>query len=332
MLRVAPAAGSGQHDGVKPIAPMLATAGELPVGGRWAFEMKWDGVRAIVAAGPDGVRAWSRNGNDITAGYPELEGLRELVDEALVLDGELVALDRQGRPSFELLQARMHLRNPGAELLASVPVNLFVFDVLRVGGNDLTGYTYLQRREALAQLALEHPPAVRVPPHYVDQDGAALLAAARDNGLEGVVAKRVDSRYLPGKRSRDWIKHALRLTQEVIVGGWVEGQGRRAGTIGALLLGVTGADGELEYAGDVGTGWSDHALRDLQQRLGPLERDTSPFSAIVARPRSRVVHWVEPSLIGEVEHRQWTGDRRLRHPSWRGLRVDKKPIEVRHDG
>lgn len=308
---------------------MLATAGNVPVGDRWAFEFKWDGVRAIVAAGPDWVRAWSRNGNDITAGYPELEVLRELVDEDLVLDGELVALDGQGRPSFELLQARMHVRNPGAELLAAVPVSLFVFDLLRAGGQDLTGRTYLQRREALAVLGLDRPPAVRVPPHYVDDDGATLLAVARENGLEGVVAKRVDSRYLPGRRTRDWIKTALRLAQEVVIGGWAEGQGHRAGTIGALLLGVTGPDGQLEYAGDVGTGWSDRALRDLQQKLRPLERDTSPFSGVVERPRASAVHWVEPELVGEVEHRQWTSDHRLRHPSWRGLRTDKKPADAK---
>lgn len=309
---------------------MLATAGEVPTGDGWAFEFKWDGVRVVVAAGPSGVHAWSRNGNEVTAGYPELQQLGELVDDDVVLDGEIVALDEQGRPSFELLQNRMHVRNPSPELTSRVPAYLYLFDLLRIGEHDITGHAYLDRRDALNQLKLEQPPTVRVPPHHVDQSGQTLLTAARDNGLEGIVAKRVKSKYLPGKRTRDWIKTALRLTQEVVIGGWAEGQGRRTGTIGSLLLGVTGADGQLVYAGDVGTGFNDRALLDLKERLEPLVRDSCPFNGPVQRPRTTAVHWVEPDLVGEVEHRQWTSDHRLRHPSWRGLRSDKKPVDARH--
>ena len=234
---------------------MLAVAGPPPTGAGWAVEFKWDGVRAIVAVHPAGqVRAYSRNDRDITRSYPELLELPALTDRPLLLDGELVALDPQARPSFQRLQHRMHVQAPGRGLVATVPVLLYLFDLLVIDRQDITGLDYLARRAQLAALDLTTGP-VRCPPHYLDIEPAALLDVATEHGLEGVVSKRVTSRYEPGRRSHAWIKTPLRHTQEVIVGGWTTGQGRRAGGLGALLLGVHDrADGRLHYVGHVGTG------------------------------------------------------------------------------
>ena len=310
---------------------MLATAGPAPAGDGWAVEFKWDGVRAIVSVSPAGlVRAYSRNDRDITRSYPELDGLPALVDRPVLLDGELVALDPVvGRPSFQLLQGRMHVQAPTRHLVAAVPVLLYVFDVLAVDGDELIGLPYLERRDRLAALALDRGP-VRCPPHYLDTEPAALLEVAAEHGLEGVVAKRADSRYEPGRRSRAWIKTPLRRTQEVIIGGWTSGEGRRAGGLGALLLGVhDSSDGRLRYVGHVGTGFTDRALREMLSRLEGIERPGSPFDEPVPREYARLARWVEPQLVGEVEHRQWTPDNRLRHPSWRGLRPDRERGEVK---
>jgi bifunctional non-homologous end joining protein LigD len=306
---------------------MLATAGDPPTG-EWAFEWKWDGVRAVVATDGRSVRAQSRNGNDVTSSYPELAALAGLAGHRpMLLDGEIVTLDEAGRPDFGLLQRRMHVRQPSADLLRSVPTAFYVFDLLRLSRRDLMRETYLRRREELAHLDLDDPPLLRVPDHYLDTPGTELLDIAREHGLEGVVAKRIHSRYRPGTRSREWIKTPLRLTQEVVIGGWTPGEGRRSETIGSLLLGVH--DGErLAYAGHVGTGFTRQTLRDMEERLHPLRRRTSPFDTEVPRDRARKAQWVEPVLVGEVEHRQWTADRRLRHPSWRGLRPDREPEEA----
>lgn len=307
---------------------MLATLGEVPRGGGWAFEWKWDGVRAVIAVSDGEVAAYSRNVRNITRTYPEAHALADLVDRPVLLDGELVTLDAKGRPDFGRLQSRMHVQRPTERLLREYPVYFYVFDVLHLDGTSLLNRPYLERRERLAELELEHPPGVRTSECYRDIDGDRLLGLAGEHGLEGIVAKRLDSGYQPGRRSPDWIKTPIRETQEVVIGGWAPGEGRRSGTIGALMLGVY-EDGRLVFAGHVGTGFTQQALDALRQRLDPIARSSSPFDSDVPAEDARRARWVEPVLVGEVEHRQWTSDGRLRHPSWRGLRPDRTPDEVR---
>jgi bifunctional non-homologous end joining protein LigD len=313
-----------------PVAPMLASAGVAPSGPGWAFEFKWDGVRAIAAVAGDQLRLYSRNGNDITGGYPELAALSGLIEaRRVLLDGEIVTLGAAGRPDFGLLQQRMHVRAPNPELVARVPVSYYLFDLLDLDGHTLLPQSYQQRRELLAGLDLgSGSPLIRVPPNYTDVSGGQLLEVARQHGLEGVVGKRLRSRYEPGRRSPAWIKTALFHTQEVVVGGWTAGQGHRAGTLGALLLGAHDAQGRLRYLGDVGTGFTERMLDDLMARLTALEQPGSPFDEPVPRDHARRARWVRPELVGEVEYRAVTLDRRLRHTAWRGLRTDKDPAQV----
>jgi bifunctional non-homologous end joining protein LigD len=309
---------------------MLASAGVAPSGPGWAFEFKWDGVRAIAAVAGDQQRLYSRNGNDITGGYPELAALSGLIEaRRVLLDGEIVTLGAAGRPDFGLLQQRMHVRAPNPELVARVPVSYYLFDLLDLDGHTLLPQSYQQRRELLAGLDLgSGSPLIRVPPNYTDVSGGQLLEVARQHGLEGVVGKRLRSRYEPGRRSPAWIKTALFHTQEVVVGGWTAGQGHRAGTLGALLLGAHDAQGRLRYLGDVGTGFTERMLDDLMARLTALEQPGSPFDEPVPRDHARRARWVRPELVGEVEYRAVTLDRRLRHTAWRGLRTDKDPAQV----
>lgn len=314
----------------EPVAPMLASPGEPPLGPGWAFEFKWDGLRALAAVAGDQVRLYSRNGNDITSGYPELAVLSGLVGGRPVLfDGEIVTLGEAGSPDFALLQERMHVRAPSPWLVDRIPISYYVFDLLDLDGRRLLSQSYQHRRELLAELAVDGvSPRVRVPPQYTDVDGRQLLEVARLHGMEGVVGKRLSSRYEPGRRSSAWTKTALWRTQEVIVGGWTTGQGRRAGTLGALLLGAYDDDGRLRYIGDVGTGFTDRMLDDLLARLADLAQRSSPFDEPVPREHARRAHWVRPELVGEVEYRALTPDRRLRHAAWRGLRADKDPEQV----
>jgi bifunctional non-homologous end joining protein LigD len=308
------------------LAPMLASAGPLPAGPGWAWEFKYDGVRAIAYV-DERVRVYSRNNNEITDTYPELgEAADLLAGRRAVLDGEIVALDHD-QPSFSLLQQRMHTAVPAQRLLQTVPVFYYVFDVLAVDGQDLTGQPYAARRDILADLSLagDH---VKVPGHFVDVDGEKMLQAAEIAGLEGVVAKRLSSPYRPGKRSAEWTKVPLIRTQEVIVIGWKPGEGRRAGTIGSLLLAVYDQNDHLAYAGHVGTGFTELALRQLHQQLAPIARGT-PAVGDVPREHARYGHWVEPALVGEVAFRTWTPENRLRHASWRGLRTDRAPTSAR---
>ncbi|MBV8993121.1 MAG: non-homologous end-joining DNA ligase [Pseudonocardiales bacterium] len=315
---------------------MLALAGAPPSGPDWAFEFKWDGVRAIAAVAGDQLRLYSRNRNDITGGYPELATLSGLIKaRGVLLDGEIVTLSAAGRPDFGLLQQRMHVRSPSPELVARVPISYYVFDLLNLDGHRLLAQSYQQRRELLANLDLGRgAPLIRVPPNYTDVSGVSgvsggqLLEVARQHGLEGVVGKRLRSRYEPGRRSPSWIKTALFHAQEVVVGGWTAGQGGRAGTLGALLLGAHDAHGRLRYLGDVGTGFTERMLDDLLARLTALEQPDSPFDEPVPRDHARRARWVRPELVGEVEYRAVTPDRRLRHTAWRGLRTDKDPAQV----
>ena len=312
---------------------MLAVRGELPPADqqdRYAFEMKWDGVRAVVHLAGGQVRVLTRNDREVASTYPELAGLAAaLSGRQAVLDGEVVALDAAGRPSFGELQARMHVRSPGVALLARVPVVLLVFDVLHLDGRSLLMTPYDQRRAVLDDLGLAGE-SWAVPPAF-EGAGIEAMDGSSAQGLEGVVAKRRDSTYQPGRRSPHWIKVKHLRMQEVLIGGWSPGSGRREGSLGSLLLGVPEGDGRLTYVGQVGTGFTDAALADLVVRLRPLARTTSPFAGEVPRLQARDARWVRPELVGEVVFAQWTREGRLRHPSWRGLRPDKEPQDVRRE-
>jgi bifunctional non-homologous end joining protein LigD len=299
---------------------MLATAGTLPMGAGWGYELKWDGVRAIAACGSGSARLYGRRGNDITSGYPELGGLGGVGDA--VLDGEIVVMDTAGRPSFRDLAERMHVRDHhrAARLAATFPVTYLIFDVLRLGGIDLLDVPYAERRALLEELV----PAVErwlVPPAF--DDGPATRAASREHGLEGVVAKRLAAPYRPGLRSTDWVKVKSELTGDFVVGGWRPG----VRAIGGLLIGVP-APGGLSYRGRVGGGISEWAQRKLMEALHPLIGPGSPFVGELPRQDSRTAIWVRPQVVVEVKFAQRTRDGRLRFPRFLRLRPDKSPEEV----
>ena len=302
------------------LKPMLARAGSLPVrDAGWAFEVKWDGVRALAYSEPGRLRLESRNGNDITASYPELRPLnRALSSHHAILDGEIVAFDEHGRPSFGRLQSRMHVSSDSAARRRSkeVPVAYVIFDLLWLDGHPLLALPYGERRARLAELGLEGP-AWRTPEHVVG-NGAAMLEASLRNGLEGVVAKKLDSLYEPGRRSPCWLKVKNVRREDVVVGGWVPGTGKRTDRIGALLVGVE-QDGALRYAGRVGTGFTEAELDRLSEVL--QRRADSPFAAGTAKPPRGSV-FVEPTRVAEVEFTEWTSDGMLRHPSYKGLREE----------
>jgi bifunctional non-homologous end joining protein LigD len=297
---------------------------ELPADdGAYGWELKWDGVRAVAYVENGRVRLMSRNDKDMARSYPELAALGEMLDEPVILDGEIVAL-RDGRPDFGLLQSRMHVQRPTAALRAAAPVLYYVFDVLHLGDQSLLPEPYTERRAVLDGLGLDRDP-VRTPPWWRGR-GQDVRAAGIELGLEGVVGKPLNSRYHPGRRG-PWIKVKNVRHQEVIVAGWTPGGGRRTDMIGSLVLGVHDDHG-LRYVGNVGTGFTEAALADLAETLRPLVRDTNPFDTTVPAAVERTAHWVHPELVGEVAYAEWTGDGYLRHPSWRGLRPDKEPEQV----
>jgi bifunctional non-homologous end joining protein LigD len=312
------------------VKPMLAVAGDLPADeAGWSYEFKWDGIRALAYVEGGRVRFLTRNDRDTTEAYPELRPLGEaLGSRQVVLDGEIIALDAEGRPSFEALQGRMHLADSARarRLAQQSPVTYMLFDLLHLDGRSTLDLPYHERRRLLEELALQGE-RWAVPPSHPGP-GADLLAAARASGLEGVVAKRTDAPYRPGRRSAEWVKVKVFRTQEVVVGGWSAGKGSRERSIGALLAGIPSPGGGLQYAGKVGTGFSEAALADLQARLEPLRTDRSPFTTPVPKAEAAGATWVEPTLVGEVRFAEWTTSGRLRHPSWRGLRTDKDPQEV----
>lgn len=296
----------------------------------WAAEVKWDGVRAIAYCRAGRVALQTRNLNDVTAQYPEVCRIsRPLGAFDAVLDGELVVFDADGRPSFELLQQRIHQTEASVvrRRMESHPVVYVVFDLLYFDGHDLTGLPYERRREVLEGLELDGE-SWRTPGYAVGH-AAELLEASRRQGLEGMVLKRLDSLYAPGKRTGAWLKVKNTLRQELAIGGWTPGEGRRKAHLGALLVGYfegEGAERKLRYGGKVGTGFKQADLDELAARLAPLARKTSPFEAGAASPKN--AHFVEPRLVAEFEFRELTKEGIVRHGAYKGLRDDKPAVEV----
>jgi bifunctional non-homologous end joining protein LigD len=323
------------------IDPMMAVlASGLPRDeDRYGLEFKWDGIRAVTFWDGQNVRLVSRNRIDLSVRYPELWALGEALDSRrAVLDGEIVALDAEpgvpakstdfvgweGRPSFERLQQRMGLTAEAdvRRKMVEVPVTYMVFDAIWLDGRPLTGEQYERRRALLEELGLAGP-HWQTPPYQVDH-GQALLQTSREKGLEGLIAKRLDSVYELGRRSGAWLKVKHHLRQELVIGGWLEGEGRRQGLPGALLVGYY-QDGRFVYAGKVGTGFTDAMLARLHALMQPLERSEPPFE--VGKPPSRA-HFVEPKLVAEFEFSEWTRAGELRAPSFKGLREDKDARDV----
>lgn len=307
------------------IVPMLARPAAMPANEEeFGFEVKWDGIRAVAYIEGGRVHLENRNLRDITLKYPELH--EPPTRRGAVVDGEIVALDEHGRPSFELLQARMHLSSPDVVRLrmGDVPVRFMAFDLVELAGKSLIDLPYTERRKRLDALGVDggswQTPAWRA------GDGTALLEAAKAQRLEGVMAKRLTSPYCPGKRTSHWLKIKAKLQQELVVGGWLPGEGRRLSTLGALLVGYHDPEGRFRYGGRVGTGFTERTLADLIERLGRLARDESPFTPPPVPPRG--ARFVEPVLVGEVEFTEWTREGILRHPAWKGLRDDKQPQAV----
>ena len=303
--------------------PMLATDEKIDnLDDSWAFEGKWDGYR-IIARYVDGrLRLSSRSGIDMTADFPELAELSEalgLLD--VVLDGEVVALDSSGRTNFTLLSSRRHTDEP-------YRLKLFLFDILALAGKSLLSTPWEQRRTLLEELVplLRRCQHVEIPP-LLPGPGAAAVAASREHGYEGVVAKRRSSTYQQGRRANTWLKHKNWSDIEVVVGGWRPGRGTRAGTIGSLLVGLPEETG-LRYVGRVGTGFTDAALKSLAAELKPLTISRSPFLDKIDAPVASSATWVLPKIVGEVQFLDWTSTGHLRHPSWRGIRRDKLPGDL----
>jgi bifunctional non-homologous end joining protein LigD len=303
--------------------PMLATLSkELPRGEGWLYEVKWDGYRAIAYIRGGEAEFWSRNDNDLTSRFPTvrraLEGAVRTPD--CVLDGEICALDDEGRATFSAMQQG----KPDARYI------YVVFDVLEIDGQPVLDLPLVERRERLEQLLDPRKADIQVSEGF--EDGERLYEAAKQQSYEGVVAKKRDSRYKPGQRTTEWLKIKTHSRQEFVVAGYTKGQGRRAGSFGALVLG-TYEGGELRYVGNVGTGFGDREIERLLKLLKPLERSDTPFTEVPKMPKVRKsdVLWVEPRLVAEVEFVEWTHDGHLRAPSYQGLREDKAPEQVHRE-
>lgn len=300
------------------MAPMLSTEGSVErlTKAQWAFEGKWDGYRLLVDADHGKLTLRSRRGRDVTGEYPQLKALAaDLADHHVILDGEAVALDESGVPSFSEMQNRAR----------STRLEFWAFDILFLDGRSLMKAKYTDRRKILEALA---DGGGLIVPDPLDGDGPEALEYARSRRWEGVIAKKRDSTYQPGRRSSSWIKDKIWNTQEVVIGGWRQGEGGRTSGIGALMLGIPDDDG-LHFVGRVGTGFTEKQLASLKKTLAPLETDESPFAARLTGPDAKGVTFVRPELVGEVRYSERTSDNRLRQPSWRGLRDDKTPDEVR---
>lgn len=304
--------------------PMLATPGDVvPTGSAWAHEVKWDGIRALVDVGGDGVRVTTRNENDVTVAWPELQGLATLGRDVL-LDGEIVSLG-QGVPSLAGLADRMHVRDPRriAALAAANPITYLVFDLLRLDGRSLLGTPLHERRALLEGLALADA-CWQVPPVY--DDGPALHAAAREQGLEGIVSKRLSSVYRPGVRSRDWLKFPIRPTASFVVGGYRHETGSDT-RVGSLLVGEPGAAG-LAFRGRVGSGLAGRKAQALTPLLHDLVQADCPFASPPPRLDALGAVWVRPVLVVDVQFLARTRDGRLRQPAYRGVRTDLAPDDL----
>ncbi|HEV8449007.1 MAG TPA: non-homologous end-joining DNA ligase [Gemmatimonadaceae bacterium] len=304
------------------VPPMLATLTEERFSDpAWIFEPKFDGVRCLVFRDRRGVRLLSRNKLSLNRQYPEIEeAFRAQPAGDYVVDGEIVAFEGK-RTSFARLQRRMQLRDPVRAKRTGVAVYLYVFDVVYAGGFDLTRLSLLHRKLVLRRL-LSFNRRLRFTAHRAE-DGEQAWRDACANGLEGVIAKRADSRYESG-RSRDWLKFKCVNEQELVIGGWTDPAGARSG-LGALLLGYYD-DGSLVYAGKVGTGFDERTLKSLSARLASRERVRSPF--VRGRTPTRGVHWVRPDLVAQIGFTEWTRDGQLRHPRFLGLRSDKAARQV----
>jgi DNA ligase D-like protein (predicted ligase)/DNA ligase D-like protein (predicted polymerase)/DNA ligase D-like protein (predicted 3'-phosphoesterase) len=310
-----------KHPHAGDLAPMLATEGSVAnlKSTQWAFEGKWDGYRVLVDANRGTLNVRSRRGREVTNEYPQFEALAaDLADHHVILDGEAVALDESGVPSFSEMQNRAR----------STRVEFWAFDILHLDGRSLLRAKYSDRRRLLEALAQSGGVIV---PEPLPGDGAAALEFARKQRWEGVIAKKRDSTYQPGRRSSSWIKDKIWCTQEVVIGGWRQGEGGRSSGIGALVLGIP-EDGGLHFAGRVGTGFTEKDLAKLKDLLKPLHTDESPFNTRLPTQDAKGVTFVRPELVGEVRYSERTSDGRLRQPSWRGLRPDKTPDEVRWEG
>jgi bifunctional non-homologous end joining protein LigD len=315
------------------LTPMLATSGDPANVGHfdadWSFENKWDGIRALAYLRSGTLTLYTRNGNDVTATYPELVELAGLLDgHDAIVDGEIVTCKTPGVPSFSLLQRRMNLASPSeiARLRHEIPVEYYAFDLLELDGISLLGKRYEDRRRLLDAAGLESDRCSVPPP--LPGTAQEALQDSRSRRIEGIVAKRKDSVYRPGKRSGHWIKVKNFNDLEVVIGGYKPGNGARNGTLGSLLVGVSDGAGGLRYAGKVGTGFDAATLDLLMERLTPLVRRTSPFSDVIPAPDRKDAVWVEPVLVGEISFVEWTDTDRIRASSWRGLRPDKDVKEL----
>ena len=315
---------------IEPMMAKLATKIPSP-DTAWGFEFKWDGIRALAYVDGGRVRLISRTGEDVTARYPEIHAMGRAVGSSeVILDGEVVALDENGRPSFEEIQQRMGLTSESEirRKMKTVPITYMIFDLLWQDGHSVIEQAYTERRRRLAKLKLAGA-SWQTPP-FEKGGGQAMLQASAQAGLEGVVAKKLESKYEPGRRSGAWLKAKNRNRQELVIGGWLEGEGKRRGYPGALLVGYYDDTGKLVYAGKVGTGFTDTMLEKLAALMKPLEQDKSPFEAGAAPPRA--AHFVKPKLVADFEFVEWTRSGQLRAPSFKGLRNDKPAREVVREG
>ncbi|TML32621.1 MAG: DNA ligase D, partial [Actinobacteria bacterium] len=314
--------GSARRASYKPMLATLEEEKSMPRGEGWEFEIKWDGYRIIARVAGGEAELRTRKDQDYTQRFAnvakELEKALKTPDA--VLDGEVCALDEEGRPSFSAMQQG----KPGT------PIVYYVFDLLEVEGEPVIDLPLSERRARLQKLLDGRNRTVKFSESF--DDGRALLKAAKERRLEGIMGKRLDSRYLPGKRTRDWLKFKTHGEQEFVIAGYTKGKGRREWSFGSLVLGAYGDDG-LEYVGNVGTGFDDAEIEELLKKLRPLERKDAPFAEPPKMPRVRKgdVVWVEPKLVAEVEFAEWTHDGRLRAPAYLALREDKDAREVHRE-